>query len=264
MHKLSLLLLPLLPSLALAGPYRERLLDARDALEDGRAALRKASSDCRETMSANFDTAIRDVEDARGSPSSKRVEQVQMFVAGMALGGGIAGCPDAVMNALVDAQSSLTRAKGLAADREDDRDDDRRSRRDRERDRDRDRDRDDDRRSRRDRDDDDYDDDSRYERKKASKAPRAMAEDDFNALVRAVGAESFGQQKVDVVATASAGYFTVDQVGRLVDQMSFSAEKVKVVSLLNTRIVDPQNTFRLYEHFSFSTDKQKVKQILGR
>lgn len=260
MHKLSLLLLPLLPSLALAGPYKERVLDARDALEDGRAALRKASSDCREAMSANFDSAIRDVDDARGSPSSKRVEQAQLFVAGMALGAALAGCPDGVMSALNDAQQSLTRAKGLAADREDrdDRDDDRRSRRDRDRDRD-----DDDRRSRRDRDDD-SDDDGRYERKKASKAPRAMAEDDFNSLVKAVGAESFGQQKVDVVATASAGYFTADQVGRLVDQMSFSAEKVKVVSLLNTRIIDPQNNFRLYEHFTFSSDKQKVKQILGR
>ena len=256
MNKLALLL-PLLPSLAFAGPYKDRVLDARDALEDGRAALRKASSDCRAAMSANFDSAIRDVEDARGSPSSKRVEQVQLFIAGMALGGAIAGCPDTMMNALVDAQNALTRAKGLAAEREEDRDDDRRSRRDR------DRDRDDDRRSRRDRDDD-SDDDDRYERKKAAKAPRAMAEDDFNALVKAVGSESFGQQKVDVVATASAGYFTVDQVGKLVDQMSFSAEKVKVVSLLNTRIIDPQNTFRLYEHFTFSSDKQKVKQILGR
>jgi hypothetical protein len=259
------LLLPLLPSVALAGPYKTRLLDALDALEAGRSAAKKGSGDCRTALLGNFDSAIRDVEDARGRPSSKRVEQIQLFVAGMALSAGLAGCPDRVVENLSDAQQSLTRAKGLAMDAEDDRDerDDRRSRRDRYRDDDDDRDDRDDRRSRRDRDRD-RDDDDRYERAlQKPRGPQPMAEADFNALVRAVGAETFGQQKCDVVQAASRGYFTVDQVGRLVDQLTFGADKVKVVSILNTRIIDPQNNYKLYERFTFSSDKEKVKQILN-
>ncbi len=254
------LLLPLLPSMAFAGPYKTRLLDALDALEAGRSSAKRASGDCREALLGNFDSAIRDVEDARGRPNSKRVEQIQLFVAGMALSAGLAGCPNSVVESLSDAQQSLTRAKGLAVDAEDDRDDrdDRRSRRDRYRDDDDDRD---DRRSRRDRD---RDDDDRYERRsERPRAPQPMAEADFNALVRAVGAETFGQQKCDVVQAASRGYFTVDQVGRLVDQMTFGGDKVKVVSILNTRIIDPQNNYKLYERFTFSSDKEKVKQILN-
>jgi hypothetical protein len=260
MNRLACAAAALLPLAANAGPYKDRVLDTLDALDDGRAALRKAGSDCRQALDSNFATATRDVEDLRGGGSQPRIQSVQLFIAGMALAGGVAGCPDRVMSALNDAQDSLTRAKNIAADRDDDRDDRRSRRRG-----DRDRDDDDryDRRDRRDRYDDDRDDDDRPRSKRPVRV-EPMGERDFNALLAAVAAESFGQQKLGVVQTASSGWFTVDQVGRLVDQMSFGNDKVKVVELLNSRIVDKQNGFQLYSHFTFSNDKEQVKKLLAR
>jgi len=256
----------LFPLAASAGPYKSRILDALDALDDGRAALKKASPDCRDAMGSNFQTATRDVEDLRGGASQDRLQSVQMFIAGMALAGGIAGCTDRVMQSLNVAQDSLTRAKGLAAERDEERDREDRRRRDRERDR---YDDDDDRYSRRrDRDDrDDRDDRGDRDDDRRSRRPQRlepMGERDFNALVQAVNAETFGQQKLGVVQTASSGYFTVDQVGRLVDQMTYGNDKVKVVELLNNQIVDRQNGFQLYSHFTYSNDKERVKKLLAR
>ncbi len=256
-----LLLAVLLPVAASAGPYKQRILDALDALDDGRAALKKASPDCREALSTNFSTASRDVEDLRGGASQDRLQQVQLFIAGMALAGGIAGCTDRVMQSLNVAQDALTRAKGISAERDDERDREERRRRERDRDRD-----DDDRYSRRrDRDDRDdrYDDDDGPRSKRAPRI-KAMGERDFNALIAAVNNETFGQQKLGVVQTAATGYFTVDQVGRLVDQLTYGNDKVKVVELLSGQIVDRQNGFQLYSHFTYSNDKERVKKLLAR
>lgn len=250
----------LLPLAAHAGPYKQRIFDALDALDDGRAALKKATPDCREALGSNFTTVTRDVEDLRGGAGQDRLQSVQLFISGMALAGGIAGCSDRVMQALNVAQDSLTRAKGLAAERDDERDREDRRRRDRERDR---YDDDDDRYSRRRDRDDRYDDDDRPGSKRAQRLD-PMGERDFNALVQAVNAETFGQQKLSVVQTASSGYFTVDQVGRLVDQMTYGNDKVKVVEILNHQIIDRQNGFQLYSHFTYSTDKERVKKLLAR
>ena len=260
MMRLALLAVVAVPLAASAGPYRDRVLDALDALDDGRAAMRKAGGDCKDALDTNFSTASRDVEDLRGGASQQRLQQVQLFVAGMALAGGISGCPERVMQSLADAQEALTRAKSIAADRDEDRDrDDRRARRDRDRDRYDDDDRYDrrDRRDRRDR----YDDDRPAPRQNRIEA---MGERDFDALLAAVGNETYGQQKLGVVQTASAGWFTVDQVGRLVDQMTYDKDKVKVVEILNGHIVDRQNGFKLYSHFTYSNSKDQVKQLLAR
>jgi hypothetical protein len=86
---------------------------------------------------------------------------------------------------------------------------------------------------------------------------------DFAAVVEAVNAESFGDAKLDVVRTAD-GFFTVDQLGQLVDLFSFSDEKVEVVAIVKPRLVDPQNAFKLYSRFTFDDDKKRVKAILGK
>ncbi|MBI3181609.1 MAG: DUF4476 domain-containing protein [Myxococcales bacterium] len=94
--------------------------------------------------------------------------------------------------------------------------------------------------------------------------PVPMGEGDFSALVGAVQAEDFSGEKLDVIRTASSrAYFTVDQVGRLVDLMDFGNDKVQVVEITRAKIVDRQNAFQLYQHFEFAGEKQQVKRLLG-
>lgn len=92
-----------------------------------------------------------------------------------------------------------------------------------------------------------------------------MSDADFAALKAAIQNEAFEDQKAAVLGTAAgAAYFTVAQVGQLVDLFTFSDGKVKVVGVTRPRILDLQNSFQLYSHFTFDSDKQKVKKILGQ
>jgi hypothetical protein len=90
-----------------------------------------------------------------------------------------------------------------------------------------------------------------------------MSPGDFAALLEAVNAASFSDEKTGVVATAAQSQtFTVSQVGQLIDAMSFSADKLKTLELTRNRLVDRQNGFKLLEHFTFSADKQKAQALL--
>jgi hypothetical protein len=110
---LALLMFPLAAS---AGPFHQRLLDVVGALEEGRASVRKTAPGCRDGMLPNFEAALRDLEDARRHPSVLRVQQVQLFVAGMTLAGTLAGCPSGLMATLARARAGLA---ALAATRDD-------------------------------------------------------------------------------------------------------------------------------------------------
>lgn len=93
----------------------------------------------------------------------------------------------------------------------------------------------------------------------APAAPTAMDEGKFASLVKAVQASAFGDDKVGAVRTAAAGnWFTIDQVGRLVDLASFGDDKVAIVSACRAKVVDPENAFQLGTHFSFSSDREKA------
>ena len=95
--------------------------------------------------------------------------------------------------------------------------------------------------------------------------PMPMAEPDFAALVAAIRAESFENQRMNVLRTAAASaWFTIAQVGQLVDLFDFSNGKVGAVEAARPHILDPQNSFQLYSHFTFEGDKAKVRGILGR
>jgi hypothetical protein len=97
----------------------------------------------------------------------------------------------------------------------------------------------------------------------APAAPTEMVDADFRALTAAIEAESFSETKLGVVETVLPdAWFTIAQVGALVDLFSFSADKVKVVELTRGNIVDPKNGFKLLSHFTFSADKEAVKKLL--
>jgi hypothetical protein len=94
-------------------------------------------------------------------------------------------------------------------------------------------------------------------------SPTEMADSDFSALSAAIDAESFSQTRLGVLeAVLPDAWFTVAQVGALVDLFSFSADKVKVVELARGNMVDPKNGFKLLSHFTFSADKEAVKKLL--
>ncbi len=91
-----------------------------------------------------------------------------------------------------------------------------------------------------------------------------MPEPDFIALRNAISRESFSEGRLNVLSTAmsSGTWFTVFQVGQLIDLFNFGTEKIKVVEMTNSHLADRQNAFRLYEHFTFSAEKEKVRKIL--
>ena len=92
--------------------------------------------------------------------------------------------------------------------------------------------------------------------------PQPMAGDRFARLVEAIRAESFSQQQLAVLQTAAAHeYFTVDQVGRLVDLYSFPRDKVEAVKLTRPHVLDPENGYTLSSHFDFNNDKQTVQRM---
>lgn len=89
--------------------------------------------------------------------------------------------------------------------------------------------------------------------------PVPMAPAAFEALVQAEAKASFSSDKVDVVRKAASGnWFTIEQLGRLVDGASFSADKLDIVRACRPKVVDPQNAFALGSHFSFSSDREEA------
>ncbi len=95
--------------------------------------------------------------------------------------------------------------------------------------------------------------------------PVAMASRDFRALLDAIAHESFPADKMNVLTTATpSAFFTIDQVGELVDAFTFPNDKVDVVRVTRDRILDRQNAFKLYSHFTFPNDKETVKKLLAQ
>lgn len=93
----------------------------------------------------------------------------------------------------------------------------------------------------------------------APKAPTAMSTGAFRALLSQVDDASFSDDKIAAVRTAAgSNWFTIDQVGQLVDAMDFSDGKVGVVKICKDKVVDPENAFQLGSHFSFSADKEEA------
>jgi hypothetical protein len=94
--------------------------------------------------------------------------------------------------------------------------------------------------------------------------PSPMSPSEFSALVGAVQAESFPDQRVGAVeAAVPHAYFTVAQVGELVALMDFPNDKVRVVEITRSKIVDRQNGYQLLQRFDFPNDKDRVKQLLA-
>jgi hypothetical protein len=90
-----------------------------------------------------------------------------------------------------------------------------------------------------------------------------MGQDAFHALVRAITAEPFYDQKMRVLYEATvASAFTVSQVEQLMGLFTFSTEKLEVVRTVSPRIVDRENAHRLYRYFEHRSDQEALREIL--
>ena len=93
--------------------------------------------------------------------------------------------------------------------------------------------------------------------------PRAMEAARFDALVAAVRREPFpdGQRRV-LDAAMPGAWFSVAQVGRLVDLFPFSRDKLEVLRRVRGRLVDPDQAAELYGRFTFDADRAEARDLL--
>jgi hypothetical protein len=91
----------------------------------------------------------------------------------------------------------------------------------------------------------------------APAAPTAMGPGPFNALVGTVRGATYGSDQVAAIRSAAAkNWFTVDQVGTLIDLLTYGSDKVSAVQVCAPKVVDPENAFALGSHFTYSSDKE--------
>ena len=96
----------------------------------------------------------------------------------------------------------------------------------------------------------------------APAGPQAMADSDFNRLLKTVQDESFSSDQVDIISTAARNnHFTCAQVARLIEPISFGSDQVKAVQAARSAIIDPNNAHELEAVFTFSSDKEKVRAL---
>jgi hypothetical protein len=95
--------------------------------------------------------------------------------------------------------------------------------------------------------------------------PSPMAGHTFKQLVGVVNNESFESAKLEVIKSAASGnYFSVNQVGRILDELTFDSSKVTALELLRPRILDPENGFLLARHFTFTSTKQQAMAMFSK
>ena len=94
---------------------------------------------------------------------------------------------------------------------------------------------------------------------------KAMSESEFKQLMSNVEDESFADDQTSVVRIAAKSkYFTIDQLGRLLELFSFADDKINIVQIVYPRIVDKDNSHNLLKAFTYSDDKQRVEQIISQ
>ncbi|MCD4829935.1 MAG: DUF4476 domain-containing protein [Candidatus Cloacimonetes bacterium] len=107
--------------------------------------------------------------------------------------------------------------------------------------------------------------DAEMDEPELEQAPLAMNGSDFGKLKRNVQSEDFSDDMMGVIEVAVLHhYFSVDQIGQLVQLFDFGDEQVAVVRLLWPRVVDPENGHDLLSLFTYSNEKDAVKGIINQ
>ena len=90
-----------------------------------------------------------------------------------------------------------------------------------------------------------------------------LSDSKFSVLYNKVKNASFDDRKFDLIEVASlGGYYSCQQVARIISLFSFSDKKIKALQMMASHIVDPQNAADIYKQFTFSSDKDKAADII--
>ena len=91
--------------------------------------------------------------------------------------------------------------------------------------------------------------------------PVAVSPEEFSRIRRAVAAESFADDQLAVLRSASQGRrFTTAQVSAVMELFSFSDDKVDAAAMLYPQVVDPHNWYTVYDALTFSSDKDMLRK----
>lgn len=126
--KTTIGILLLCPALAMANPYKERLTDAAEGLEDAQSAARRSGARCDSAMSSSLERAIDDIDEVRRGASERRFGEIQRAVNDLALAAPNNGCSQKVSDRIARAVVHLNAARAWLEDHGDRRE--RRQRRD--------------------------------------------------------------------------------------------------------------------------------------
>jgi hypothetical protein len=93
----------------------------------------------------------------------------------------------------------------------------------------------------------------------------AMNNSSFSQLIKNVSDESFSDDQLRYIRTASKShYFTVSQVERMIDVFTFSDDKIECLSIMYPKVIDPENSFSIIGHFTYEDDKRSAEMIINQ
>lgn len=94
--------------------------------------------------------------------------------------------------------------------------------------------------------------------------PKPIREEDLAVFLSTLDNAGFSDAKVEMVKEfGRSNWFTVAQVGKIVEKISFGDDKVDAILAIYPHIVDKENSYRLYEFVTFSDDRERLKQGLN-
>jgi hypothetical protein len=98
----------------------------------------------------------------------------------------------------------------------------------------------------------------------APTSPKAIDEAEFAPILARVAAESFSSDQLTLLRSAAKDrYFTIDQLGRVLDAFAHSSDKIEAAKIVAPRVVDPRNAYQLDAHLTFSSDKEAIHRLFG-
>ncbi len=93
----------------------------------------------------------------------------------------------------------------------------------------------------------------------------AVTATELASIIGAIDAAAFSSDKIGALrGVVGDRWFTIVQVGALLDRFAHSSDKVEAAWLLAPRTVDPLNAYLLEEHLAFSSDKAAVRRLCAR
>jgi hypothetical protein len=93
---------------------------------------------------------------------------------------------------------------------------------------------------------------------------KLMMDTDFNSLLTKINAESFGDDKMRVLRTASKNSkFNCNQIIRLIGAFTYSDDKLEALRIAYPEVVDPNNNYKIIDAFTYSADKEEAENIIN-